>query len=164
MEQHAPDGGPCVRATTAHRIRSSRLRNRRGLVADDAIYEATRFALINHLNASVSHLIDSFQGLPEQAILDLAELKAQSIGVILQAAHAPASVDEGERGRLAMRRLAALSIVESARRLKQRSPVPASVVRITPSLLNELVAKLPYPLTNDPSRMIDQIVEDLASP
>lgn len=137
---------------------------RRGVVADGAIYEATRFALVNHLNASVSHLIDSFQGLTEQAILDRAKLKAQSLGVILQAAHAPSSVEEGERGRLAMRRLAALSIVESARRLKKRSPVPASVVQILPALLHELVAKLPYPLTEDQSKAIDEIVADLASP
>ena len=62
-----------------------------------------------------------------------------------------------------MRRLAALSIVENARRLKSRTPVPESVVKIPTELLNELAGKLPYPLTKDQRRAIKEIVADMAS-
>jgi len=63
-----------------------------------------------------------------------------------------------------MRRLAALSVVENARRLKKRAPVPESVVSIPDTLIQKLTAKLPYPLTGDQRRSIGEIVADMASP
>jgi len=137
---------------------------RRGVVADGAIYAATRVALQYHLDASIKHLIGTFHGLTEDEILRKARLKAPSIEVILKAAHLPASEEEGARGVAAMRRLAALSIVENAKRLKHRSPVPESVVNIPPSLIQELAAQLPHPLTKDQATAIDDIVNDLRSP
>ena len=137
---------------------------RRGVVADGAIYDATRQALEHHLNESIKHLIDSFHGMSETEILRRAKLKANSLRVILLAAHNPASEEEGLRGLAALRRLAALSIVENARRLKQREPVPASVVTIPLALIAELAAQLPYPLTADQKTAIREIVADMASP
>ena len=60
--------------------------------------------------------------------------------------------------------LAALSVVENARRLKKRAPVPESVVSIPDTLIQKLTAKLPYPLTGDQRRSIGEIVADMASP
>ena len=137
---------------------------RRGVVADGAIYDATRHALKHHLNESIKHLIDSFHGMSETDILRRARLKAPSVKVILLAAHSPVSEEEGLRGLAGLRRLAALSIVENARRLKLREPVPASVVKIPLALIAELAAKLPYPLTGDQKTAISEIVADMASP
>lgn len=137
---------------------------RRSVVADGAIYDASRHALQHHLGDTIKYLVDSYHGLTETEILRRARLKASSIEVILRAAHLPSSEDEGMRGLTGMRRLAALSIVENARRLKHREPVPDSVVSITDALIQELAAKLPYPLTGDQRRSIDEIVADMASP
>ncbi len=137
---------------------------KRGIVADGAIYDATRHALTHHFEETIKNLIGSFHGLSETDILRRARLKAPSIAVILKAAHAPSSEDEGLRGLAAMRRLAALSIVENAKHLKQRHPVPESVVKIPATLIQELVAKLPHPLTGDQNRTIKEIVNDMASP
>lgn len=137
---------------------------KRGVVADGAIFEATRIALTSHLDDTVKHLIDSFHGPSETDILRLAKLKASSLKVILLATHRPASEEEGLRGLAAMRRLAAVSIVENARRLKMRHPVPESVVRIPRQLIAELCAKLPHPLTGDQKKAISEIVADMASP
>lgn len=137
---------------------------RRGVVADGAIYDASRHALKHHFTETMKHLIDSYHGMSESDILRRARLKAPSIEIILKAAHAPQSEEEGMRGVAAMRRLAALSIVENARRLKRRDPVPASVVNIPSSLITELAAKLPYPLTGDQKAAIREIVADMASP
>ena len=52
---------------------------RRGVVADGAIYDATRHALKHHLNESIKHLIDSFHGMSETDILRRARLKAPSL-------------------------------------------------------------------------------------
>lgn len=137
---------------------------RRGIVADGAIYAATRHALAHHLQDTIKHLIDSFHGIPEPQILRLAKLNAPSIEVILRAAHTPQSEDEAIRGIAGMRRLAALSIVENARRLKQKQAVPDSILEIPNTLLRELSAKLPYPLTGDQKTAIREIVADMASP
>lgn len=137
---------------------------RRGIVAEGAIHSATRIALLRHFDETVAHLMARFHGLSEDVILRLARLKAPSLAAILKAAHAPTSEDEGQRGRAALRRLAALSIVLCARQLKQRPAIADSVVRIPPSVIRDLVAKLPYSLTQDQARTIQEIVDDLASP
>ena len=137
---------------------------RRGVVAEGAIFDATRHALEHHFEDTINNLIANFHGMSETDILRRARLKAPSIAVILRAAHAPTSEDEGLRGLAAMRRLAALSIVENAKHLKQRSPVPESIVKIPSSLIKEFVAKLPHPLTGDQTRTIQEIVDDMASP
>ena len=103
---------------------------KRGIVADGAIYDATRHALTHHFEETIKNLIDSFHGLSETDILRRARLKAPSIAVILKAAHAPSSEDEGLRGLAAMRRLAALSIVENAKQLKQRQAVQEERLRV----------------------------------
>lgn len=136
---------------------------RRGVVATGAIYDACRHALQYHLEITIKHLIDSFHGMPETDILHRARLQAPSLATVLLAAHNPTSLEEAQRGAAAMRRLAALSIVENARRLKSRTPVPESVVKIPTELLNELAGKLPYPLTKDQRRAIKEIVADMAS-
>lgn len=137
---------------------------RRGVVADGAIFDATRHALAHHLPDTIAHLIGSFPRLSETDILRRAKLKAPSIEVILRAAHAPTSEDEGLRGLAALRRLAAVSIVENARHLKHRAPVPESVLEIPTALLDELAAQLPYPLTPDQETAIREIVADMAAP
>ena len=137
---------------------------RRSVVADGAIYDATRYALEHHLKETIDYLVESYHGFPEAEILRRARLKAPSIEVILRAAHQPTSEDEGMRGIAGMRRLAALSVVENARRLKKRAPVPESVVSIPDTLIQKLTAKLPYPLTGDQHRSIGEIVADMASP
>lgn len=137
---------------------------RRGVVADGAIYDATRHALEHHFEDTIKNLIASFHGLSEPDILRRARLKAPTIAVILKAAHAPSSEDEGLRGLAAMRRLAALSIVENAKRMKQRCPVPDSIVQIPPAMIAELINKLPHPLTGDQKQAIREIVDDMASP
>lgn len=137
---------------------------RRGIVADGAIFDASRHALVHHFDSSIKNLIESYHGMSEADILLRSRLKAPSIDVILRAAHAPQSEDEGMRGVAAMRRLAALSIVENARRLKSRDPDPASVVNIPLELIDELAAQLPYPLTGDQRTAIGEIVADMTSP
>ena len=137
---------------------------RRGVVADGAIYDATRHALKHHLAESIKHLVDSYHGMSETDILRFARLKAPTIETIIKAAHMPTSEDEGLRGLAAMRRLAALSIVENAKRLKSRDPVPASVVKIPPEMIADLASKLPYPLTGDQRTAIKEIIADMASP
>ena len=137
---------------------------RRGIVAAGAIYDASRYALAHHMGDTVRHIVESMKGVSEKDILLRAKLKAPTIETVLTAAHNPTSVEEGERGRMGMRRLAALTIVENARRMKMRDPVPESAITIPNSLLHELVSKLSYTPTGDQKAAIREIVADMASP
>ena len=137
---------------------------KRGILADGALYAASRHALSHHLDAAVKHIVSSYHGLSEQEVVAKTRLKAASVEVVLRAAHSPSSEDEGYRGIAAMKRLAALSVVENAKRLRLRKPQPSSVIKITPAMLSELIGRLPYQLTNDQRIAINEIVTDLASP
>lgn len=161
---HLQITGPCLIAPDMIGSVMPVYEKKRGIVADGAIFEATRYALHHHLGDTTSHLVESYNGLTEQEILRRARLVAPSIEVILRAAHAPSSVDEGMRGLAGMRRLAAVSVVENARRLKRRDAVPESMVSIPDTLIAELTAKLPYALTQDQQTAIQEIVLDMASP
>lgn len=137
---------------------------RRGVVADGAIFDASRYALLNCVGETIEHLVNCYHDLSEKEIISRARLKAPSLEAVLRAAHAPTTEEEGLRGVAAMKRLAALSVVETAKRLKQRTNLPGSVVRIPREMIDELVDALPYPLTEDQRAAIDDIVQDMASP
>jgi ATP-dependent DNA helicase RecG len=137
---------------------------RRGVVAKGAIFNATRYAIKHHMSQTVQHLVESFNGLSEQEILRKAHLRAAGIVSVLRAAHTPGTLDEGLRGQAAMRRMAALSIVENARAHKQRSPVAESALPMTLPMIAELARKLPYPLTQDQRQTMREIVADMDSP
>ena len=137
---------------------------RRGVVAEGAIFTASRYALNHHVAETIDYLSSCYHGLSEKGIIARARLRAPSFEVVLRAAHAPMTEEEGYRGVAAMKRLAALSIVENAKRLRLRTPMPSSIVKIPASMINELIAMLPYRLTSDQRVAIDDIVKDLASP
>lgn len=137
---------------------------RRGVVADGAIYEATRHALQHHLDDTIQFILKSFHGLSEQEILTRCHVRSRCLQSVLLAAHQPASLEEGEEAIKAMRRMAALSIVENARKLKQRDPLPSSIVPITDEIIDHFTSKLPYPLTEDQARTVREIIDDMASP
>ena len=137
---------------------------KRGVLAEGAIFTASRHALQQHLPDTIDYLTSCYHGLSETQIIERARLRAPSFEVVLRAAHAPSTEEEGYRGIAAMKRLAALSIVENAKRLRMRTPMPSSIVNIPAGVIDELIGKLPFQLTNDQREAIDDIVNDLISP
>lgn len=73
----------------------------------DALYQVTRHALAHHMPAAVDHILAGYPGKTEAEILAETRITAPSIEVILRAAHAPQSANEGIRGQRALRRLSA---------------------------------------------------------
>ena len=117
---------------------------KRGVISDNDLFAATRYALSHFINETLVGLTQHFGGQTEQEILAKAHLKAPSLEVVLRAAHAPRTGEECLRGIAGMRRLAALSIVKSARSLKEPADVPESVVVISNAVTEELIGRLPY--------------------
>lgn len=86
-----------------------------------------------------------------------------SAAKLLEAIHAPANMDEAERARSLACRLSAEAVVRRASFAKVRKAEPASSIPIQKQRVTELVSALPYPLTEDQARAIDEIVKDLRS-
>lgn len=137
---------------------------RRGVVADGAIFDATRYALKHHLDKTVTHLASTFVGMTEAQVITNARLSTTSLHALITALHEPANIEEAELAMEETRRLAAFSIIENARRLKCREAKPESVVKIPGEILSALAAKIPYTLTGDQRRTLREIVLDLALP
>lgn len=72
-----------------------------------ALYHVTRHALAHHLPEAVDHILAGYPGKTEAEILAETRITAPAIEVILRAAHAPQTANEGIRGQRALRRLSA---------------------------------------------------------
>lgn len=138
--------------------------SRRGVVAADALFDATRHAVNHHLDHAASHIVASFDGLSEADILRLARIEAGSLSELLSALHSPGSMAAADEALALSRRLAAFSVVHHASRMKRRNPLPESVLPIKRGMVEKLIARLPHPLTGDQRKAIDEIVIDLESP
>jgi len=139
--------------------------SRSGVVAASALYDATRHALLHHLEEAANHIIASFEDLPESEILKQARIGGGGgLTDLLTALHKPGSMDEAEDALSRARRLAAFSVVFHAGRMKRRNPLPESALPIRRGTVEKLIARLPYPLTRDQRTAIDEIVADLESP
>ena len=135
---------------------------RKGVVASGALYEATRYALQHHIQDAVQRIIVDCE-LPEDVILQRTRLSAPALRNVILATHAPQTEAEGLRGLAGMRRLAAFSVIEKARRMKIRATDPASQIPVPDALLKQLIGQLPFALTRDQTTALHEIVEDLRS-
>jgi len=138
--------------------------SKRGVIAADAIASACRYALANHLEDTVVHIIKSFHGLLEQDILHAVGIKHPTLSAFLHNLHQPSSLPDAETALDQARRLAAFSVVYNAKQQKMRGRETSSAIPLKPVILEKLIARLPYPLTGDQRRAVDEIVADLMSP
>ncbi len=83
---------------------------------------------------------------------------------LLDSLHLPLTVAEGRAACELARRLSAETVVRKALIAKQRPPVAGSSVIINKTVIETLISKLPFDLTDDQTVAIDEIVEDLRSP
>lgn len=132
----------------------------RGVVAAHAIFDATRHALDHHLDATVEFLRKSFNGLSESEVFRQARLVG-SFRELLRIVHDPDSAEAAENALAGVRKLAAFSVVLNARALKDRKASLQSILKINHDQVQRLIQKLPYPLTSDQLRTINEIVRDL---
>lgn len=109
----------------------------------------------------------------ERALAMRAGMRAQDIARLagfgncvefLRALHMPASPEEAEKAQLAARRLTVESIVRKSWRNRERSMEPRSSLAVRSSVVEALIKALPYRLTADQRRAIDEICDDLRSP
>lgn len=131
---------------------------RRGVLAEGALFEATRHALVHHLDATIAHLCSTLR----------AETRAWcpegEWPTLLRAVHAPTCLPSAEAAFGRLRDLAARGMLDHARAMRDRAPQPASAYAIAPEAIRALAAKLPYPLTAEQDVAIREICADLASP
>lgn len=83
---------------------------------------------------------------------------------LLDSLHLPNTVAEGNAASQVARRLSAEAVVRTAMMARSRRQVTASSIAISNSVLDELVGRLPFPLTGDQSQALAEIVADLRGP
>lgn len=100
-------------------------------------------------------------GLREREFVARARMSPKEL---LMHLHRPTSVAQGEMASLLARELTAEAVVRRANAARIRPPVAKSAIPIDKQFLNDIIGDLPYPLTKDQRKAIDEIVEDLRSP
>lgn len=102
-----------------------------------------------------------------QAGLREAEFEARAgmtAAQLLQHLHQPATIDQGQAAVALAGVLSAEAVVRRAAAARSRTAVAASAIPVNRVLVGELVAELPFQLTGDQKRAINEIVTDLRSP
>ena len=82
---------------------------------------------------------------------------------LLRQIHEPKDMVQATMAMELARRMSAEAVVRRASSARVRKAVPASSIPISRQRVNELIAMLPYPLSRDQARAIDEIVQDLRS-
>lgn len=138
--------------------------SRRGVVSENALYAATRYALRHHLNDTTRAVLRSLSPMDETQVCKNARLICSRLSDLLRDLHAPASMEAAERASVEVRKLAAYSVVITAQRLKHHGTSSYSALRLTRAAADRLIASLPLALTADQAQGIAEICEDLARP
>lgn len=138
--------------------------SRKGVLAKGALFQATRFCLAEHKRSAAALLLSSFSGMAERDVLREADIPVPSIEYILDVVHNPPSLKRGELALMAMRRLAALSVVINARRMKDRTPVKGSSIALSPDQIAAVHGEYKLTPTGDQAAAIRHIIDDLAQP
>lgn len=141
----------------------TRYEKRRGVITEQAIFQATRYALLNHVHDSVAAIVRSLPGLDEAKVIDGARLTYPSLFQLLQDLHQPPDIDVAMQAATEIRKLAAFSVVFNARRMKNRNQVPDSSLNIAQENIQSLIGKLSVSLTGDQLQVINEVSKDLNS-
>ncbi|GAB0154621.1 DEAD/DEAH box helicase [Marinobacterium sp. BA1] len=137
-----------------------------GVIGPDLVRQRQLALLPQHMTEAAEQVIERLAPLGDEAhLLQLAKAAGQfnSIESILWMAHLPETITQGEQAHEALERLAAADML-----LRAREEAGAQVVR-EPLLLNTQAleartAALPYPLTDEQSKAVTEITEDLRRP
>ena len=130
-----------------------------GQVSGDALAAGVERALNRLDEASVLLLAQA--GLRTSEFT--AHYKVDDPKKLLYALHRPKTLPQGLRARNIARQMALDTVVRRAAAAKSRPPVSGSAITIDKDFLATLIADLPYPLTGDQDKAVNEIVDDLRS-
>lgn len=134
-------------------------KGKQGQVSGDALAAGVERALNRLDEASVLLLAQA--GLRTSEFT--AHYKVDDPKKLLYALHRPKTLAQGLRARNIARQMALDTVVRRAAAAKSRPPVSGSAITIDKDFLASLIADLPYPLTGDQDKAVNEIVDDLRS-
>ncbi len=127
-----------------------------GQVAGKTI-EAAVIDALSSIKESAFSLINR-SNLNEHLFMRLAEMSPE---VLLKRIHAPSSVDEANEACKIARKITAYHLLQKAKQSSLMAVNPKSSIRISREIIDKLVAKLPFKLTQDQFFGILEIVKDI---
>jgi len=137
-------------------------RGKRGRVGADAVSAAIAHVLNTDIGAAQESMERQI-GLPGTEIVQQAGLRFKTLGALFEAIHRPQNPAEAYLASNDARMLSVFHIKRMARLVKERPASVDSCINIPSEKLAELIACLPYELTQDQAISISEICRDLAS-
>jgi ATP-dependent DNA helicase RecG len=129
---------------------------------ENALRTIVAEALEGHLDQARDQILTHI-GLPEVDALKQGGVASESITHLLQQLHAPSSLAQAQAAQSDARRLAALCVAMQARRHSRRDPVEGASLTVSVQDLDQWRHRLPFALTPDQARAMEDIIRDLAS-
>lgn len=131
-----------------------------GQVKAESLANAVEAALPGGVNEAACMLLAQ-SGMREAEFRRVAGMDPE---LLLSSLHAPKSTREGELAMRVARKLSLAAILGRAARNQAGAPVTRSAIPIDRAVVRKLIESLPFPLTGDQLKAIDEIVGDLRSP
>lgn len=123
-------------------------------------------AELQHIHDATLAIRESFGGMEEKDIIDLAKCNLD-LASIIAGVHAPTSIQQADQAMRSARKIAVAYIRWSATQACQRSMAMKSIIRISGNQMRQLVASLPFKLTEgdgSQAAALREIIKSLASP
>ena len=137
-------------------------RGKRGRVAAEAVTKVIRELLENDIGQAAA-VIEKTMGMKEEAIIQQANLRFNSLVGLINGLHRPESPSEAFLATTEAKALTIYHLKRLARLVKERPSSEKAVVQIDSADVLAMVHSLPYELTEDQTTTISEILHDLQS-
>ena len=132
----------------------------RKLGAKDKLEELAKNALRHSKQVAVATLLEKAK-CDEATLLSKADTSFLSLDALLDALHAPISVEEAQMAQEATRKLSVAALMLSRDRFVRRASSPLSVIAGLQEGMPSLLTRVPFPLPQDQQTAIAEICADL---
>lgn len=136
-------------------------RQKPGYLTSATIAKGIGYALAHHLSDAVALICDAVCQ-PEAALDRLIDLPG-GLRSVLAAIHRPVSREQAREASAWVRRLAAMQLLARAAETQSHPANPRSAIPMNGAAIRGMAAALPFPLTSDQRKAINEVVVDLRS-
>lgn len=139
---------------------------RRSVISADNLRKAAQTTLDDEalFAKNIARVREHFMGMSDSQIGELLGRPGFTIRGLLTTLHRPPEEDRAELARGVAKRLAARALIEQARAGASRVVSIRSALKLDMTLLQQLVAAMPFPLTGAQAKAVQHIAEGLKAP
>lgn len=133
------------------------------IITSDSVHEKIKIVFDAYVDEAVHLIIKNCNCKKEEDVIKNTNLPFQNLKEFFNALHFPKTRKEYDDAIESCERLSSYEIVSIANDVKKEKIID-SVIEKDDLYMESLVERLPYPLTNDQNKCINEIINDLNSP